>query len=91
MWRLYRRKRGSEDTSEEASVESQARDDGGLDVSGAGSQGAESSLILNLFWGWSHSDLLRLNIGCKENRTEVKHDSKIFDLKGNFNSNPNVL
>ena len=49
MWRLYRRKQGSEDTSEEASAESQARDDGGLDVGGAGSQGAESSLILNLF------------------------------------------
>ena len=49
MWRLYRRKQGSEDTSEEARVESQASDDGGLDVSGAGSQGAESSLILNLF------------------------------------------
>lgn len=32
------------------SVESQTRDDGGLDmVGGAGSQGVESSLILNLF------------------------------------------
>ena len=60
MWRLYRRKKGGEDTSEETSVESQTRDDGGLDmVGGAGSQGVESSLILNLFWGWSHWDLLR--------------------------------
>lgn len=50
MWRLYRRKKGGEDTSEETSVESQTRDDGGLDmVGGAGSQGVESSLILNLF------------------------------------------
>lgn len=50
MWRLYRRKQGGEESSEETSVESQTRDDGGLDmVGGAGSPGAESRLILNLF------------------------------------------